>query len=236
MSGQHPLHVDSAATRGRPVNAPRVTVVSDDEVRGRRILLTLARAGLDSTELVRHVEEVRAPDATRANVIALCCDAVRGEGTDALHLVRDLPHLRVVLVAPAADPSDVREAFAAGADGLVLEATLEFSLGPAIIAVSSGQLVLPRAGRAHLAGPILSTREKQVLALVVLGLANAEIARKLHVAETTVKSHLSSAFRKLGVRSRSEASARILDPNDGLGVGILSITGTSQSRDVFGDS
>lgn len=218
------------------MHEPRVTVVSDDEVRGRRILLTLARAGLDSADLVRHVEEVRATDATRADVIALCCDAVRGEGIDALRRLRDLHDLRVVLVAPAADPIDVREAFAAGADGLVLEAMLELSLGPAIIAVSSDQLVLPRVGRAHIAGPVLSTREKQVLALVVLGLANAEIAQKLHVAETTVKSHLSSAFRKLGVRSRSEASARILDPSDGLGIGILSITDTGRSWDEIEDS
>ncbi len=230
------MHVDATATRGRPMHEPRVTVVSDDEVRGRRILVTLARAGLVSTDLVQHADELRARDATRTDVVALCCNAVRSEGTDALQRLRDLHDIRVVLVVPAADPVDVREAFEAGVDGLVLEAALESSLGPAIMAVSSGQLVLPRAGRAHIAGPVLSTREKQVLALVVLGLANAEIAQKLHVAETTVKSHLSSAFRKLGVRSRSQASARILDPRDGLGLGILSITETGRSWDSIEDS
>jgi DNA-binding NarL/FixJ family response regulator len=57
-----------------------------------------------------------------------------------------------------------------------------------------------------------------------MGFSNAEIARQLFVTEATVKSHLSSAFSKLGVRSRAEATARILDPEHGLGTGILSIS------------
>jgi DNA-binding NarL/FixJ family response regulator len=60
--------------------------------------------------------------------------------------------------------------------------------------------------------------------LVVIGFSNAEIASKLHLAETTVKSHLTTSFRKLGVRTRSEAALRILDPHTGLGLGILSMT------------
>ena len=57
-----------------------------------------------------------------------------------------------------------------------------------------------------------------------MGFSNAEIARKLFVTEATVKSHLSSSFAKLGVRSRAEATARILDPEHGLGTGILAIS------------
>jgi hypothetical protein len=60
--------------------------------------------------------------------------------------------------------------------------------------------------------------------MVVRGFTNAEIARKLFVAESTVKSHLSSAFVKLGVRSRNEATAVILDQSSGLGTGVLAIT------------
>jgi hypothetical protein len=44
-----------------------------------------------------------------------------------------------------------------------------------------------------------------------------------------VKSHLSAAFRKLGVRSRAEAARVIADPREGLGMGILAITPTSSS-------
>ena len=60
--------------------------------------------------------------------------------------------------------------------------------------------------------------------MVVLGFTNLEIATKLFVAETTVKSHLSSAYRKLGVRSRYQATSMILDGQQGLGLGILSIS------------
>lgn len=61
--------------------------------------------------------------------------------------------------------------------------------------------------------------------MVVLSFTNGEIAQKLYVSESTVKSHLSSAFAKLGVRSRSAAAEAILDPVNGLGTGILAIVG-----------
>jgi DNA-binding NarL/FixJ family response regulator len=96
--------------------------------------------------------------------------------------------------------------------------------------VHAGQLVLPADAVALVAKPSLSAREKQVLGLVVIGFSNGDIARKLHLAETTVKSHLTSSFRKLGVRTRSEATMRILDPQTGFGLGILAVThaGTEQ--------
>jgi DNA-binding NarL/FixJ family response regulator len=78
--------------------------------------------------------------------------------------------------------------------------------------------------RAAVRRPTLSVREKQVLAMVVMGYSNCEIASRLFVAESTVKSHLNAAFRKLGVRSRSEAASLILDPHGSLGPGILAIT------------
>ncbi len=69
----------------------------------------------------------------------------------------------------------------------------------------------------------LSAREKQVLGLVVMGYTNSKIAEQLFLAESTVKSHLSSAFAKLGVRSRNEAVELILDADRGRGIGILAL-------------
>ena len=60
-------------------------------------------------------------------------------------------------------------------------------------------------------GPSLTPRERQVLGSVVTGRTNAQIADQLGLAESTVKSHLSSAFAKLGVASRAEAAALIRD-------------------------
>lgn len=118
-----------------------------------------------------------------------------------------------------------------GATAVVAEEDLDSTLGTAVRSAYAGQLTLPSRLRMEIAQPVLSVREKQMLAMVVMGFSNPEISRKLHVAESTVKSHLSSAFAKLGVRSRNEATALILDPATGLGTGILEISGTSRAHD-----
>ena len=83
-----------------------------------------------------------------------------------------------------------------------------------------GRCPCPARSAAEVRAAALTRREKQILALVIAGLTNAEIAAKLYLAESTVKSHLSSAFSKLGVSSRHEAASLILDPERGRGLGI----------------
>jgi DNA-binding NarL/FixJ family response regulator len=127
-----------------------------------------------------------------------------------------------VAVVPNAEVA--REALEAGAAGVVLSADLDRALEPTIRAVAAGQVVVPAALRGSVERPAFTAREKQVLSLIVLGCTNRDIARRLHVAETTVKSHVKSSFHKLGVSSRSEACAKILDPREGLGLGILGLS------------
>src|SRR5439155_14188193 len=135
-----------------------------------------------------------------------------------------LPEAALVVVSDVLTRQSVYNAERAGADGLVLRASVGAALHHAVHAASTGQLVLPRELAGWPARPVLTVRERQVLAMIVLGCPNSEIARRLFVAETTVKSHLSTAFAKLGVRSRSEAVGLILDPQSGLGTGILAIS------------
>ncbi len=92
-------------------------------------------------------------------------------------------------------------------------------------AVAAGQVCVPRNHWRQIEAPALSSREKQILGLVVMGYMNSQIAEQLFLAESTVKSHLSSAFAKLGVRSRHEAVSLIVDPERGLSMGILGLGG-----------
>lgn len=153
---------------------------------------------------------------------------LEGDGTAAPRTPddpREGEHL--VLVCDTFESARMSAMMADGIWGLVLIADAERSLLSTVAAVAAGQICFPRPGSAT-ARPILSIREKQVIGLVALGLSNGEIAGRLFVAESTVKSHLTSAFSKLGVRSRHEAVDRLLDPESGLGLGFLSLVPDSE--------
>lgn len=129
----------------------------------------------------------------------------------------------VTVVAPSISPPVViRRALDAGVAGLVLEQDLERGLLPTLLSASAGQISVPRAAGPQVQVAAFTPRERQVVHMAALGFKNSEIGQKLFLAESTVKSHLSSAFAKLGVRSRSEAAAVLLDGSPGhelLGVG-----------------
>jgi DNA-binding NarL/FixJ family response regulator len=132
---------------------------------------------------------------------------------------------RVIVLCAAIRGWEVHCALAAGALGIVLEDELEDALAACIDAVAAGQVCVPRNHWRQIEAPALSTREKQILGLVVMGYMNSQIAEQLFLAESTIKSHLSSAFAKLGVRSRHEAVSLIVDPERGLSMGILGLGG-----------
>jgi two-component system, NarL family, response regulator DesR len=131
--------------------------------------------------------------------------------------------MRVVLVCERSGNGDIRRALDAGVHGIVHSDELEDVLLPVMRVVHAGQVSVPGGHASEAQEQILTTRQKQILGLVVMGLSNAQIAQKLYLAESTVKSHLSSAFAKLDVSSRNEAVKLILDPERGSGLGILSI-------------
>ena len=130
---------------------------------------------------------------------------------------------KVILVCERSGEGGVRRALDAGVRALVLLSEAEGALLPVIEVVRAGQVSVPGSRSKEVGRNALTTRERQVLGQVVLGMTNAEIAAKLFLAESTVKSHLSSAFPKLGVTSRSEATALILNPASGVGPGILTM-------------
>jgi len=117
------------------------------------------------------------------------------------------------------------DALGAGADGYLLKHSDPDDIAKAIRAVHDGGSPLdPKAARALLesrrsrnAGPQLTDREREVLLLVRDGLANKQIARRLGIAERTVKAHLTSVFQRLGVTDRTQAAlwaSEHLDPAD----------------------
>lgn len=178
---------------------------------------------------------IRVGDDEAAQVEVVSADAIgarpyrNGNGNGLNKLPTGQPP---VVVVTAENPRRSRRSLPRGAHGFVMQDAIVQTLAPTISAVAAGQVCLPREERYDIDPQPLSSRERQTLSMVVIGFSNAEIARRLYLAESTVKSHLSSAFKKLGVRSRSEAAALVLDPKAGLGVGILAIPESDRRRPV----
>lgn len=194
------------------------------------VQLAVAISG-DETAMVRRIASLlgtngmRVAPARDAELHVFACRAFRNREANSIRaLKREWPHAAVLVVARGGEIARARLALEAGASGLLVEDDVDRALCAVLQVLAAGQVSLPSSFSSYDAKPTLTTREKQILSLVVLGFSNGEISRKLYLAESTVKSHLSSAFTKLGVRSRNQATARILDPASGLGPGILRIS------------
>ena len=209
-----------------------VCVVAEEELALRQICDVLAADGVPVVAASATVDELlrRPPAAPR--IIVLAWGSRRQKMSASTRALAGRFEDAAVVVVTARDGNgDVQAALAAGATGVVPLSRIARALSATIVAVSEGQVSIPNEARRELEKRVLTAREKQILGLVVMGLKNAEIARQLYLAESTVKSHLSSAFNKLGVASRNEAVARILDPRAGLGIGILTLP-TENARRV----
>ncbi|MFI6452210.1 response regulator [Streptosporangium amethystogenes] len=127
---------------------------------------------------------------------------------------------RALVLTSVSDREDVAPAIRAGAAGFLYKDVEPAALVHAIRAVHGGQVLLaPEAAEAMLshAGSVpatpedrrvapLTEREREVLALIASGRSNREIARRLTVAEKTVKTHVSNVLMKLGVQDRTQAA------------------------------
>jgi len=204
------------SVRTRPVLS--ALVATEDVGTARRALAALERDEIAVAVGGRQPSDVAARAAQlRCAVVVLCCNLSNAAEISVLrHLRKEVGDTGIVVVSLSSSRARTTEALNTGADGLVPGEDIERSLACVVRAVAAGHVVVPRILRRCVARPAFSHRERQVLALVASGLQNQEIAERLFLAESTVKSHLASSFEKLGVRSRKEAAALVLDPGEGL--------------------
>ena len=125
------------------------------------------------------------------------------------------PDTRVVVFTSFSDRDQIVRALDAGAVGYLLKDAEPDEIHAAIRSASRGEApITPRAAAALLAdrrerptgGVALTAREREVLLLVVDGLANKQIARRLQISEKTVKGHLTNLFQRIGVADRTQAA------------------------------
>ena len=213
----------------------RVFLVDDNVLHSESVAAVL---GTDKdfrvVGLSRTVSEARPLISKSTPDIVLVELHMSGQG--GLDLLRDLPGLsvrsRAIATAEEETREEIVEAMRLGAKGFVLKQTGPELFMKCLRKVYEGEIWLDgRFAEAvlHAFGTIqpetkgdgkseLSAREMEVIALVVQGYKNRDIAQKLFISEKTVKNHLSAIFNKLGVADRLELTLyvfekRIFSPN-----------------------
>lgn len=194
----------------------RVLVVDDHQL-VRAGLITLLEAAADIQVAGEAPDGRQALEAARAaspDVVLMDLSMPVLDGVAATRLLlAELPRTRIVALTSFSDRQRVTDVLAAGATGYVLKDSRPDDLLAAVRAAADGHVPLdPRVAAALLPTtevPLtdqLSEREKQVLRLVTAGLANKQIARRLGIAESTVKVHTGNIFRRIGVTDRTSAA------------------------------
>ena len=199
--------------------SPRIRVlVVDDHAMVRRGLATFLKV-YDDLELAGEAASGQAavqlcvelqPDVVLMDMVMPDMD-----GAAATRLIRNQStSIQVLALTSFKEEVLVRSAMQAGAIGYLLKDVSADELAGAIRAAHAGRATLaPEAAQAlvhaasqpPLPGMTLTERERTVLALMVEGLNNIQIAARLTVSPSTVKSHVSNILSKLGVASRTEA-------------------------------
>jgi two-component system nitrate/nitrite response regulator NarL len=133
---------------------------------------------------------------------------------------RESRSTRTLFLSAYYDQEIVYKALAAGAAGYLSKDARGNEIADAVVAVARGETVLGRDIQAAVAqrirqtaertGPSLSAREREVLELIATGLSSPEVARRLNLSTTTVKTHLQRLYEKLGVGDRAAAVAEAM--------------------------
>ncbi len=212
-------------------NVIRVMIV-DDHSMVRRGLATILKVRTD-LELVAEAssghEALELCQEFRPDVVLMDLVMPEMSGAEATQLILDqCPGTQVIALTSFQEKELVREALQAGAISYLLKNVSAENLAAAIREAHSGRSTLaPEAIQALIQADIpapvfgeeaaedfgLTPREREVLALMVEGLNNPEIAERLVVSRSTAKAHVSNILSKLGVSNRGEAIAMAIQYN-----------------------
>ena len=175
--------------------------------------------GLEDVELVGTAADgeqaVRAAGELTPDVVLMDLDMPVVDGIEATRrIVTDRPGAAVLVLTAFSERRRILGALEAGACGYLLKDAASEDVAEGIRAAARGESPLdPRAARTVLSArsepdPLagLSSREREVLDLLVEGLPNKLIARRLEISEKTVKSHLTRILRELDVTDRTQAA------------------------------
>jgi DNA-binding NarL/FixJ family response regulator len=196
----------------------RVAVADDHRV--VRVGLEQLLATFANVELVGAAaggeEAVALCTAERPDVLLLDLSMPEVDGIEVTKRLADgAPDTRVIVFTSFSDRGRIVEALDAGAIGYLLKDAEPSEIESAIQAAARGEAPLaPKAAAALLADRSarssteieLTGRERDVLQLVVDGMANKQIARRLGISEKTVKGHLTNLFQRIGVADRTQAA------------------------------
>jgi len=195
----------------------RVMLV-DDHTMVRRGLATFLKV-FDDLQLAGEAESgesaIQLCAEVLPDVILMDMSLPGMDGATATHVIRQqFPQIQVIALTSFKEGKIIKNALEAGAIGYLLKDVSADDLVQAIRAANAGratlspevaQALVETANQPPAPGLDLTEREREVLALMVEGLNNTQIAGRLTVSSSTIKSHVSNILSKLGVASRTEA-------------------------------
>ena len=196
----------------------RVLLVDDHEIVLAGLSLFLRRApGIQIVGEARSMAAaVEAAAKLSPDVILMDLRLPDGSGIDACReILSDHPGIRVLFLSSYPDEDAVMATMVAGASGYLVKDIAHPALQQAILDVAAGKVITDPSIAGRLKGEFqriddLSPQEKRVLALVVEGKTNKEIAQALELSVKTVKNYLTNAFQKLNVSRRSQVASLLL--------------------------